>query len=142
MELIFIHRSVLQQMATNLIYFLWCSLHINYNDSYLPTDMKGHILKYLETHTSVKRNELRTYLHSLGILTSDREMRKEIEGMIEDGCLIASTVHGYKIIKTEDELKEAVAYLKKKAFPLFHRAECLEKSFHSRTSKQTQLFVI
>lgn len=103
--------------------------------------MKGHILSYLEHHQSVKRKELLSYLHSLGIMTTDRKMRLEIELLIEDGFLISSSEKGYKIIKSENELKEAVAYLKAKAFPLFHRAEMLEKSFHERTTKQTQLFV-
>lgn len=106
-----------------------------------PNTVKGHILKYLEHHQSVKRKELLAHLHSLGMDVTDRLMRKEIESLIEDGFLISSSEKGYKIIKSEEELKDAVAYLKAKAFPLFHRAECLEKSFYSKTSKQTQLFV-
>lgn len=93
--------------------------------------MKGHILKYIEEHKSVKRRELLSHLHSIGVQTSDREMRCEIEQLIVDGFAIASTVKGYKIIRTKEELEDAVKYLKAKAFPLFSRAEKLEHNFNS-----------
>lgn len=102
--------------------------------------MKGHILAYLEHHGSVKRKELLSYLHSLGINTSDRLMRKEIEGLIDDGFLISSSEKGYKIIRNEDELQEAVNYLRKKALPLFDRIAHLQKSFQLKNTRQTQLF--
>lgn len=104
--------------------------------------MKGHILKYIEAHECVKRKELLEHLHGLGMVVSDREMRLHVESLIIDGFAIASTVRGYKIIRTKEELEDAVRYLKAKAFPLFSRAEKLEINFNSgKLGNQTSLFV-
>lgn len=103
--------------------------------------MRGIILSFLESHEYVKRPQLLSHLKSLGVETNDRIMRKEIEAIVEDGFCVMSSEKGYKIIRTEQELKDAVDYLKAKAFPLFRRAENLEKNFHSKTTKQTELFL-
>jgi hypothetical protein len=91
--------------------------------------MKGHILKYLEHHQSVKRKELLAHLHSLGVETNDRQMRIEVENLVKEGFCISSSSNGYKMIRTVEDLQEAKRYLAKKAFPLFKRIDQLEKNF-------------
>lgn len=101
--------------------------------------MKGLILTYLESHDYVKRKELLTHLHGLGVRCSDRAMRNEISMMVEDGYLIASSAKGYKLGFQESDYKDAVSYLKKKAFSLLKRAGILEKGFEARFKKQLEL---
>ena len=85
----------------------------------------------------VKRAELLNYLQSMNYNITDREMRAVIEDMcITNGYSIASSERGYSIIHTEDELLKAMKYLKAKAFPLFKRADSLQKSFHKDKNKQ------
>jgi len=115
--------------------------------------MKGHILSYLENHDFVKRRDLLTYLHSLGIIVSDRRMRKEIEDMVKvDRVLIESSEKGYHLADGEENWIRAVQYLRKKAFPILERAAILERGlkekFDSRhiqeieeMKKQLQLFL-
>lgn len=99
--------------------------------------MRGLILKFIEDHKTVKRRELLIHLHSMGVHTTDRIMRLEICSMInEDGHPIASTESGYKLIRTQDDLEKAISYLKKKAYPLFDRANSLYKNFNKDKTGQ------
>mgnify|MGYP001612653180 FL=1 len=100
--------------------------------------MKIAIFDYLKRNNRpIKRAELLNYLRSMDYTTTDREMRAVIEDMcITDGYSIASSEQGYAIIHTEEELDKAMKYLKAKAFPLFKRADSLQKSFHKDKNKQ------
>lgn len=100
--------------------------------------MKASIIKYLQdSHTPVKRHDLLAYLHSIGHDCTDREMRATIEDMcINSGHPIASSERGYAIIHNVEELDNAMRYLKAKAFPLFKRADSLQKNFYKNKDKQ------
>jgi hypothetical protein len=61
---------------------------------------------------------------------SDRSMRAAIEEMItQDGYCIQSSENGYRLIKNELMLNDAIKYLKAKAFPLLKRAQHLQRNF-------------
>jgi hypothetical protein len=89
--------------------------------------IKTDILTKLETESPVKRLMLLKYLTQCGHIITDRQMRKTIEEMIiKDGCRIGShNSKGYFIIKSENELDEALKDLRTKAKSLFNRASKL-----------------
>jgi hypothetical protein len=102
--------------------------------------MKHYIYRYLQSADKpVKRLEL---LQAMRVTMSDqtlkdRKLRKTVEEMItQDGFLIRSSELGYSIIKTEEDLTDAMEYLKSKAFPIFERAKCLQNSFYKNKEKQ------
>lgn len=89
------------------------------------------------TNGAVKRDEIIAYLLKLGYEVPERKVRSIIEELInEDGLAIESSEVGYELIKSVEQLKEAIKYLKNKAFPLFERANNLNKNFHRDKSKQ------
>lgn len=93
----------------------------------------------LITNTSgaVKRDEIIAYLLKLGYEVPERKVRSIIEELINEGGLaIESSEVGYELIKSAEQLKEAIKYLKNKAFPLFERASNLNKNFYKDKSKQ------
>lgn len=93
------------------------------------------------TQGTIKRGALLAYLRVCGFITTDREMRITIEEAVMEGELIRSSSNGYSIIKSEAELHEAILYLKKKAFPLFARANALLKSFTKKQDISKQQFI-
>lgn len=102
--------------------------------------IKEHILKYLERHQYAKRVDLLEYLHSIGCMITDRVMRSTIEELImTDGMCIASTDHGYRLINSQNELIEAVEYLRKKARPIAVRANQLINNYQSLNKAQLNI---
>lgn len=89
--------------------------------------MKGHILKYLEHHQSVKRKELLAHLHSLGVETNDRQMRIEVENLVKEGFCISSSSNGYKMIRTVEELQKAKEYFEQESDAHFKTHEPTRK---------------
>ena len=98
--------------------------------------MKFEIERYLKAASGpVKRLELlqamRVTLHDQTL--TDRKLRKTVEEMItKDGFLIASSERGYAIIKTEEELTEAMEYLASKAESIAIRKNFLLKNWRAK----------
>lgn len=94
--------------------------------------IQASILLYLENNGYVKRKELLAHLHSIGHNIPDRLMRKEIERMVvNDGYPILSSEKGYKIIRNDEEYKQAISYLDLKAKAIAIRKNCLISSYES-----------
>lgn len=86
---------------------------------------------------AVKRDEIIAHLLKLGYDVPERKVRSIIEELInEDGLAIESSEIGYELIKSAEQLKEAIKYLRNKAFPLFERASNLKKNFYRDKSMQ------
>jgi hypothetical protein len=93
--------------------------------------MKDKILELLMMQGFTKRKQLLQELQLSGFKVSDRQMRFCIESMIaNDGYCIQSCEKGYRLITQYTELEDAISYLKKKAYPLFERANNLHKNFN------------
>lgn len=91
----------------------------------------------INANRAVKRDEIIVYLLRIGYEVPERKVRSIIEELInEDGLAIESSEIGYELIKSAEQLKEAIKYLKNKAFPLFERASNLNKNFYKDKSKQ------
>ena len=82
----------------------------------------------------VKRKDLLIFLRSVGVVTSDRKMRKEIELLIErDGECIESSEKGYRHIPNDIEvLNRSVDYIKKKIRGEAIRYNCLIRNFRTK----------
>lgn len=102
--------------------------------------IKPHIVTYLQRHQYAKRADLLEYLHSIGCMITDRVMRATIEELVmTDGLCIASTDHGYRLIRDEIQLEEAVEYLRKKARPIAVRANKLITNYQRIHQTQLQI---
>lgn len=98
--------------------------------------MKFAIERYLKAaQAPVKRLEL---LQAMRVTMSDqtltdRKLRKTVEEMIvKDGFLIRSSELGYSIIKTEQDLTDAMEYLSNKAESIAIRKNVLLKNWRSK----------
>lgn len=102
--------------------------------------MKSEIINILTSKAYVKRHELLLSLRVDGIFTNDRQLRATIEDLImTDGVCIASTDHGYHLIRNQIELMNAVEYLKKKARPIAIRANKLISNYRDAYGEQLNL---
>lgn len=102
--------------------------------------MKSCIIKYLHAEQGpIKRPALLKFIRmSLGDMTiTDRAMRKMIEQLItDDGYLIQSSHLGYSLIRTEDELMDAMSYLDNKAESISIRKNCLLRNFRKHFKRE------
>lgn len=102
--------------------------------------IKAEIHSQLQAHQFVKRSDMLMHLYRLGYKVSDREMRRMIEDMVMTfGCCIASTQNGYRLIKSDQQLLDAVEYLRKKAKPIAVRANMLISNYQKQYGRQLQL---
>jgi hypothetical protein len=102
--------------------------------------MKSEIIAYLQSHQYAKRADLLEYLFNLGFQVNDRMLRSCIEDLImSDGMCIASTDHGYRLIYSQNELIDAVEYLRKKARPIAVRANQLINNYQNINKAQLNI---
>lgn len=104
--------------------------------------MNDQILEILKLSKFTKRADLRSQLIARGFYVTDRRLRVTVEKMItEDHYGISSSEAGYSLIRTKEDLDEAVRYLKSKAFALLNRADSLEENFQiGKLSNQLTMF--
>lgn len=92
--------------------------------------LKGAILHHLDNNASVKRKDLLKYLRDLGHDITDRTMRATVEAMVvQDAMPIQSSEKGYKIIRNEQDFKDAISYLDAKAKAIAIRKNCLISNY-------------
>lgn len=105
------------------------------NDVLIPI-----IRNYLRRHSYATRADLLQYLSNQNITISDRALRALVESMVMDGgeC-IASTDHGYSMIENEQQLHDAVEYLRKKARPIAVRANQLINNYQQVNKTQLNI---
>ena len=102
--------------------------------------MKSEIMNVLTSRAFVKRSELLMALNFEGIKITDRQLRAAVEDLVmTDGCCIASTDHGYHLIKNIHDLNEAVEYLRKKARPIAIRANKLITNYQDAYGEQLNI---
>jgi hypothetical protein len=102
--------------------------------------MKSEIIAYLQSHQYAKRADLLEYLFNIGLQVNDRMLRSCIENLImSDGMCIASTDHGYRLIHSQNELMDAVEYLRKKARPIAIRANQLINNYQNINKAQLNI---
>ena len=106
--------------------------------------MKIAILAILvKSQAPVKRRTLMGQLISQGFVTTDRQMRKAVEELVEGGNLIASSEKGYYIITNKEQMEESVNYLRAKSKAIAIRGNCLIRNWrekHAETITQFELF--
>jgi hypothetical protein len=59
--------------------------------------------------------------------------------IMSDGMCIASTDHGYRLIHSQNELMDAVEYLRKKARPIAIRANQLINNYQNINKAQLNI---
>ena len=101
--------------------------------------MQDNILRHLRNYNRpMKRKELLDVLNRYithGSI-SDRKMRAVIESMIvDDGYLIESSDKGYNLITTDEQFRNALSYLDKKAAAIAVRKNCLIRNRNTQTAK-------
>lgn len=102
--------------------------------------IKSQIITYLQCNKYAKRSDLLVYLTTQGFFITDRILRKAVEDLVMlDGLCIASTDHGYRIIRDAIQLEEAVEYLRKKARPIAVRANKLITNYQRIHKTQLQI---
>lgn len=102
--------------------------------------MKTEIYNYLKNSLApVKRSILLNHLIKLGYEITDRKLRSTVEEMItEDGYVIESSEKGYNIIRTQEQLERAMAYLDSKASSIAVRKNFLLKNFNTMMEKENK----
>lgn len=103
--------------------------------------MKDKIIEILMLATFTTRKQMLDHLHSMGVKTDDREMRKQVESLIvDDHYCIQSSNKGYSLIRDEKDLQAAMVYLDKKAAPIAVRKNCLLRNFRENKVGQLKVF--
>jgi hypothetical protein len=106
----------------------------------MQTWIKSEIYTQLAAHQFIKRSDLLMHLCRHGEKLSDREMRRMVEDMVMlDGLCIASTPNGYRLIRSDQQLLDAVEYLRKKAKPIAIRANKLIGNYQRQYGRQLNL---
>lgn len=102
--------------------------------------MKTEIYNYLkQSQLPVKRSILLDHILKLGFETTDRALRSTVEEMIkENGYCIESSEKGYSLIKNQQELERAMAYLSSKAEAIAVRKNYLLKNFNAIQEEKNQ----
>lgn len=102
--------------------------------------IKAEIFTQLSENQFIKRGVLLLHLYHIGFHITDREMRRCVEEMVmESGCCIASTQNGYRLIRSDQQLLDAVEYLRKKARPIAIRANMLITNYQKQYGRQLNL---
>ena len=102
--------------------------------------MKTQILNYLEQKPYIKRLELLFLLREHFPYLHERAMRKEIELMVDSGENIGSSAAGYFIIRTDEQVKEAVGWHKSRAIKSFQRAKHIHDNYYKdKTGEQLEI---
>lgn len=102
------------------------------------TEAKKKIAEIIGKYNEgIKRHQLLSLLSQKGYPMADRKLRSFVEDLINsDGYAIESSEDGYRMIHTAEQLRTAIKYLKNKAFPLFERANNMQKNFYRDRSRQ------
>ena len=74
---------------------------------------------------AISRRDLLRWLRGVGVETTDRKMRYAIKEL-GDVCMCS---RGYYIAANVTEAKAAIAYLRKKIFPLWEDVKAIERAY-------------
>jgi len=103
--------------------------------------LPGLILSHIGGHhrgmeNAIKRRDLLRMCRSIEPEITDREMRKIVEGIPR----VCTCERGYYVAVKPDEVKHSSRYLRKKAYPLFDRANRIEGAYPEFFNGQMELF--
>jgi len=102
-----------------------------------PEQKIVEILNSYSSHSPLRREDLLSRLHSVGIMISDRKMRDIVARMVIDGHKpIGTNDDGYFYIHNEEDLREAKKELEAKAQSIAVRKNCLERNFQESRNPQ------
>lgn len=97
--------------------------------------MKSDIIRYLQRNGCVKRKNLLAYLKNIGHEVTDRELRQAMVSIvIDEGYLIKSSSHGYKLAETVKEYEQAIAYTESYIWSLFRKRKAMKRNFERLTA--------
>ena len=117
-----------------------CGAALKVGDTEIADLCRGYIRNILKVGKATRKTIMLTLI-SMGYHISDRGLRATIEEMIvEDKYSISSSEKGYALIKSDEDLKEAIAYLEKKVEALAIRKNCLGRNFRHYLVTQLDLF--